>query len=397
MKFLRQNDGNILILSSLSIMIMFGFVGLANDIGMVLWNKGNIQKAADCAAVAASAEMNYAAIDNTTIAAAAKKAAAQNGFTDGHDGVTVTVNNGPMSGPHAGNPQYVEVIVQRAVPTIFLRVFRMDTLSVGARAVSGFGGGQGCVFALGTSGTDIALSGGAIVESTKCQIFDNSSYSKALTVSTGASLSAKQIGIVGGYSANPSSISPTPVTGITAASDPLAYLQEPVVPSSCNGNLNLNGSSNYTLTPGCYSNVSYTGGGSLTFTPGLYIITGNLNLNGSGVVTGNAVTFYITGSVSATNGILKLSAPTSGTHNGILLFQSRSNSTNISFSGGGSSVLEGIFYAPAANLSFTGSNSGAQYYISLVAKSVSFSGQSSLENYSLINGTSPIGAAKLVE
>jgi hypothetical protein len=381
-------------------MVILGFVGFANDVGVPYWNKRKIQSAADSAAVAGATELNYVTVDNTSVAAAAKAAAAQNGFTDGQDGVTITVNNTPLNGPHAGDPEYIEVIVQRQTPTFFLRLFGDNSVSVAARAVAGFGGGQGCVFALSPSGTAISVSGGASISSDKCQIFDNSSDAKALTVSSGASLTAKQIGIVGGYTeSNSNSISPNPVTGIIAATDPLAYLQAPTIPSTCSPKLNLNGSGSTTLTPGCYTSISYSGGGNLTFQPGTYIFTGNVNLNGSGVIKGDGVTFYITstGSINATNGVLNLDAPSSGQYNSILLFQAHGNTSNIVFSGQGGSTLTGIFYAPDASLSFTGSATGTQYNISLVSNTVSLSGQAVLQNYSLVNGSSPLGAPKLVE
>ena len=400
MGFWKREDGNILVLTSLTMMAILGFVGFANDVGVLYWNKRKIQAAADYAAIAGSTELNYALVDNSTVAAAAKAAAAQNGFTDGQDGVTITVNNGPTVGPHAGDSEYVEVIVQRKSPTFFLRIFNDNFVTVSARAVGGFGGGQGCVFALGSTGTDISVSGGASITSDKCQIFDNSSDPKALTVSNGAELTAKQIGIVGGYSVSGSGIvSPSPVTGIIASTDPLAYLQPPIVSGACSAKISINGSSPTTLNPGCYSSISWSGSGNLTFNPGTYEFTGNVQLTGSGNLNGNGVTFYIspTGSISATNGVMNLTAPTSGTYNSILLYQDRSNSTNISFSGQGGSTLTGIFYAPTAALSFTGSSSGTQYNISLVSKSVSLSGQATLQNYSLVNGSSPLGAPKLVE
>ncbi|MDE3200286.1 MAG: hypothetical protein KGN79_05130 [Acidobacteriota bacterium] len=400
MKFWKREEGNILVLTSLTMMCIFGFVGLANDVGVLYWNKRKIQSAADSAAVAGATELNYVAVDNSSVAAAAKAAAAQNGFTDGQDGVTVTVNNGPSIGPHAGNSHYIEVIVQRQAPTFFLRLFGDNYVTVSARAVAGFGGGQGCIFALSPTGTAISVSGGAAISSDKCQIFDNSSDQNALTVSSNATLTAKQIGVVGGYSESmPGSITPNPVTGIVAATDPLAYLQPPTIPSACAAKLNLNGSGSTTLSPGCYTDISYSGSGNLTFQPGTYIFTGNVNLNGSGDINGSGVTFYVgpSGGINATNGVLNLSAPTSGTYDDILLYQDRANTNNIVFSGQSGSTLEGIFYAPDASLSFTGNATGTQYNISLVANTVSLSGQAVLQNYSLVNGSSPLGAPELVE
>ena len=393
----RNEDGSVLILTAIFMVCIVGFLGFACDVGMFLLQKSAIQTAADCAAVAGIAQLNYAAVEGTSVETAARAAAAQNGFTHGQNGVTVTVNTPPSSGPYAGTSGYVETIVARQVPTAFMRLFGYNSIGVSARAVAGTGGGQGCIFALGTSNTAISLSGGATVASTKCQIFDNSSGSSALSVSTGSSLSAKEIGVVGGYSASGTNISPVPTTGIIPTSDPLGYLQEPTIPGSCSSSQGFNGGSANSLTAGCYQGLSWQGSGSLNLGSGLYIIDGNLSLTGSGAVTGSNVTFYITGKTSVTGGTLNLSAPTSGAYNSILIFQSRSSSENLKFSGMSGSTLNGIVYAPTANLTFTGSSAGTNYNISLVANTVSFSGQSTLNNYSLINGSSPLGAAKLVE
>src|SRR5580704_16649247 len=110
-----------MVFTALSFTVLLGFLALATDVGILLNDKRVIQSAADCAAVAGAMELDYAIADgyatkNAGAQAAAKAAATTNGFTNGGN-TTVTVNNGPSAGPHAGSAAYVEVIIQQNEPT----------------------------------------------------------------------------------------------------------------------------------------------------------------------------------------------------------------------------------------------------------------------------------------
>src|SRR4029077_4420095 len=77
--------------------VLMGFTGLGIDIGYLRYEKRLQQSAADNAALAGAAEIAYA-VDVTT---AGKHGSSLNGFTDGVDNVTVTINHPPHSGPHS--------------------------------------------------------------------------------------------------------------------------------------------------------------------------------------------------------------------------------------------------------------------------------------------------------
>ena len=89
MKNLRDENGQALIITALCMTCLFGFAALAADVGIMLREKRLLQIAADSAAIAGALELNYSA---ASVTSAAKAASAQNGFTDGSGGVTVTVN-----------------------------------------------------------------------------------------------------------------------------------------------------------------------------------------------------------------------------------------------------------------------------------------------------------------
>jgi uncharacterized membrane protein len=117
----RSEAGQALVSVAFGMLVLCAVMGLAIDIGYLRYLKRELQTAADSAAIAGAAEANpnYPFNDVT---AAAKADAAANGYTDGSNGVTVTVNNGPLSGPNQGTTGYVEVLVAKTQPTFFIRV-----------------------------------------------------------------------------------------------------------------------------------------------------------------------------------------------------------------------------------------------------------------------------------
>jgi hypothetical protein len=390
-----DESGQVLVLTAICITVLVGFLACSVDVGMLLYQKRLAQTAADCAAMAGISELNYAVEDGTTVTLAAQAAAAANGFTDGSNGTTVTVNVPPHSGPHAGNTEYLEVIVQRNVPTPFMGLFGFHTVSVSGRAVGGFAGGEGCLYTLGTSGIDISVNGTAQASVPDCDIYVDSTTSNAITVAGGATVTAKMIAVAAPSLASTTGLSPTPVTGVPPVSDPLAYLPEPTVPSNCSSTVLSSGTANY----GCYAGISINGNNSLTLNPGLYIINGNISIGGSATVSGTGVTIYTNGSVSMNgNAPLTLSAPTSGTYNGILYFQSRSDSNSFSLTGTSGSSISGIFYAPLAPASYQGT-SGATVNASFVVNTMSLGGTPVLHSYSLDSGpgNGPLGSSVVVE
>src|SRR5207248_1044346 len=79
----------------------------------------------------------FQGLDPTGSAKAAALAAAKaNGYENGVNGCTVTVNIPPLSGPFVGKPCHTEVIISHSQPQYFSRLFGTDNMPYGARAVS---------------------------------------------------------------------------------------------------------------------------------------------------------------------------------------------------------------------------------------------------------------------
>jgi Flp pilus assembly protein TadG len=409
MKSLKDESGQVLVLSVLSMSLLIGFLALAVDVGTLFRAKRLMQTAADSAAIAGAQEYPYG--DYQT---AGRAAAAQNGVVVGTNGGDVTINAKPLSGPFLNQLGYVEAIVSQSQPTFFGKIFTgsmfRNSVAVTARAVATLGPGQGCIYTLGTSGTDISMSNGARLNAPGCGIFDNSGSTSppAASVVGGATITAAAVGVVGAVSTNNGgAISPTAVTGIAPVSDPLASLQPPTFNvGSCLPDPVHGAFGNYSIGPGaggsvCYNGLNIANGASVALAPGLYIINGAMTIAGGTTISGTGVTFYFptpSGSFALNNGAtLSLAAPTTGTYEGMLLWEASGNMNPINIAGGTSSTLKGVIYAPSAALSLS-NNAGSQVYVDLVVNSLSIVGGANLQSYASLPGvSSPITGVRLVE
>lgn len=404
----RKNEaGQALIFGVLGLgLLLMGFTGLGIDVGYMRYEKRLQQTAADNAALAGAAEIPFG---TSYVNAGGLHGSSLDGFTDGSNGVTVTVNNPPLSGPHNGDSSYVEAYVAKVQPTFFMRVLGVNTETITARAVAFYGTGiaNNCVYTLGNPGNGIqgiSVSGTPTLNAPTCGIDDNGNFrsnGKKLDVTAGA------IGVVGTDTNNGGgNITPTPVTGIAPIGNPLAALPPPC--TTCVTGTGLNISSTQTVNPGNYTSMHITGG-TVTLNAGMYVIgSGGLTINGNANVNATGVTFYITngGSVQINGtGNVVMVAPTSGTYAGILFDQDLNDSSAATINGTSGSSFQGALYFPSASLDFSGTsgttsfNSGAAYTI-IVSDALVVNGTATVNinsNFSSLPGGSPIQSIVLVE
>jgi Putative Flp pilus-assembly TadE/G-like len=399
-----------MVLICVSIVAMMGMIGVVADFSFMQHQRNMMQTAADSAAMAGSEELSYG--DEVT---AGKTDAAANGYTDGTGSVTVTMNNPPSTGPNAGNSDYVEAIVSKPESTYFLRVLGVSTMTVSARAVAYEGNGPNCIYVLNPSASGAMSANGNVTVSSGCGLLVDSSSSTGLSVVGNVSITAPSIGVVGGYSAGGStSLTPTPKTGVIAATDPLSNVVAPTVGSCAHTNFSLNGSSGsssspYQLYAGTYcGGISVHGNAVLHFNAGTYVLAGGgMNISANTTMTGTGITFYNTtgtggyGAISFNgNSQANFSAPTSGPLAGILFFQDRSipaGSAGSTISGNSSSTFDGAIYFATTTVAFNG-NSSANGYSIVVANELTLSGNASLgANYSSLTTGSPIKGVVLAE
>jgi len=391
--------------------VLLMMAGLGVDVGYLRYQKQQMQKAADAGALAGAAELinYYGGVGQQQIIAAAKSDAMANGFGDGENGVTVTVNHPPQTNgdPFKDDFRFVEVIVQQQRPTFFMRLAGYNMVNVSSRAIAtSVGSGSGCLYSLATSGSDTFDVAAGSQISSNCGILIASSSSSALRAGTGARVTASAIGVVG--DAQGGELNPQPTSGIAPFTDPLANVPAPGVPGCNNFGYHNNGRSG-PLASGAYCGGINLSGGNVTLSGTYYLVGGGLTVSPTTTVTGTGVTFYNTAGQGYSYAPINLSgapgtnisAPTTGNLAGILIFQDRSIGNDPQANvvdGSNGQIYTGALYFPTTTLQYRGTPIVNPYEL-LIAWKLQFQGFTTLANHydTLQNGGSPVHNATLVE
>jgi Flp pilus assembly protein TadG len=414
----RNDSGQTLVVAALCMTVLIGFLGLAIDAGQLRYQKRQLQKAADAAALAGALELAYCGgtLNCASLRSATASALSENGFAGSTirtqcaagsgNALEVMINNPPcaLSGdPNIGRGAYVEVVLSKPQPTLFAKVLGIKSIPLAARGEAGRTGGGSCMFALDPTGSNAIVVDLFASVSSSCGIMDESSAFNALGCYLFAAIQASQISVVGGVSNLLCSISPAPKTNVAMPSpaDPLASLAKPSVPAcgtSTKSPFHGSGSAvNISGVATLYPDAAYCGGitilpgANVTFEPGVYVLTstnkgantgpGGLHIDVGTLVSGTGVTFYNYGPsggvtfnfTSCSFGGVNLVAPTNGVYGGILFFQDPQNTAQATILGSPdwNTVLEGTYYFPKAKVVFA--FSGPVKYNILVAYDIEFS------------------------
>jgi uncharacterized membrane protein len=95
---IRDNEnGQVLAITALAMTVLFGFLALAVDVGVLFRARRNMQIAADSAAFGAAMDYLYNG-SKSSAQTAGKADATANGFTDGTKGAVVSINCPPPAG-----------------------------------------------------------------------------------------------------------------------------------------------------------------------------------------------------------------------------------------------------------------------------------------------------------
>lgn len=389
-KLKHDRRGNVLIISAIGAASLVGAAGLGVDTTQWFLAKRQLQQATDSGALAAAMNLYR---DSAFYDAAV-------GEIDRNFADTVTIErivNPPQQGDYTGDNGAIEVVatVNRRLP--FSGIFLSSSPLIRTRSVATIvGDGEHCVISLSEDGTGIEVQGNADVL-LGCGVAANSPAGLSVDLSGTSYLSASPISSVGGIdyaSSNIPSSSTLQPYGLPVE-DPLADrgLEAPSSPAGCTyNNFAVNSGTSVTIYPGRYCN-GLTIRGHATMSPGVYIIDGgSLTVNAQASVTGEGVTFVLTGNNTSTvadiriNGgaELDLRAPTpteDATWYGILFYQDEMGSSQESVINGGSDMnFEGIVYMPNGTVRFNGNAGQHAECLLLIANRVNFSGESSLDN-----------------
>jgi len=370
----RSTRANVATIFALSLPIVVGAAGFGVETSYWYYNSLRLQATADAAAYAGALEQ-ISGSDKPTIIAAATQSAATNGLGSG----TILVNTPPASGPNTAK-KAVEVIVGQNLNRMFTSIFTQGQVPEQARAVALItNASKACVLALDPSASQAALfSGNTSVKLIGCSVMANSIASDAIKLQGSAGLQADCLISGGGVAlSNPvTTVCAAPITQALPAADPFADLPAPAASNPCQ---NANKS---TLKPGTYcSGLSLSG--TVTLQPGVYVIqSGDFKVNANANVSGDGVTIYLAGGSRVSmngNATVSLSAPTSGTYSGVLMYGDRTSTGGQStFNGTADSLLTGALYFPKQQVNYLGNFSGKSGCTQVVADLIQWSGNSTI-------------------
>jgi Flp pilus assembly protein TadG len=428
----RLRRGAVAVLVAVCLIPMLAVVAIVLDGGVLLDDRRQAQTAADAAALAAATDLfnyyktNQGADPGKTAKTSALTTAKADGYNN--DGTTsvVTVNIPPKSGPFTGKAGYVEILITYNQPRFFSNVLGSGSLTVTARAVARglYTPSSPGILVLdptGNNSLDVTASGGVTVTNGGAIDVDSNSASGGLTITNTGNVTADTINLSDNtYNhSNSGDAIGTINYKQPATPDPLALLPEPSQPSapsltgtalaaySTNNGINYSGTTTLDLYPGYYPglNLSSSGGvvlhDNLDGSPGIYYIGSHgLSATNAGGISGSNVMIYSagTGNISLTgSGNVTLSPPTTGTYEGITLFQERSSTKQVSITAQGNMTVSGTFYAAAAKVAITGQGNftntvGSQW----IAYDLAVTGSGSL-NVSYNGLASPLRQIQLVE
>jgi hypothetical protein len=298
-------------------------------------------------------------------------------------GDTIAVVTPPTAGSFAGDGTAAEVQITRPVQLTFVGFVGADRdLTVSARAVARLIRPEACVWSLEPIDTGIEITGTAMVE-LNCGVYSRSTSGEAIDQNGTSCLTATSVVTAGGTSGT--CIKPTPRNGAAQIDDPLGGLPVPSKATSCNVTKKII-NSDETLNPGVYcEGITITGNTKVTFNPGVYVIRGGeFSATGNSELYGSEVTFYLAerngdyATLDVEAAVMELSAPTSGPNKGVLFFQDRNAPTTLlnKITGNADMQMNGIIYMPTTELAYRGGSSSTSAASFLVARKVSFTGNS---------------------
>ncbi|TPI70740.1 hypothetical protein FJ420_06165 [Mesorhizobium sp. B3-1-3] len=376
-RFCEGKGGNVATIFALTLPVVIGGAGLGVETSYWYYSSLKLQAIADAAAYAGALE-KIAGSDTATITAAATTSAASNGLGGG----TIVVNTPPASGPNTAK-KAVEVILNQNLDRMFTSIFTQTKVPERARAVALItDASKACDIALSlTASQALLFSGNTNAKKIGCVDMANSNASDAIKIQGSAAVQTDCLITVGGMVLNnpPTMVCKSPITQALPAADPFASLPAPATSNPCqkiNGN-----KTTQTIQPGTYCSGMNLNG-NITLSPGVYVVQGDLKINAGAVIQGSDVTIFMAGSNTVSmngNATVTLAAPTTGTYSGVLFYGDRTGTAAQStFNGNATSLLTGAIYFPRQQVNYLGNFSGKNGCTQVVADTIQWSGNSTI-------------------
>jgi putative Flp pilus-assembly TadE/G-like protein len=391
MRLWKDDSGQALVMTAFFMTMLLAFMALALDSGTLFRARRMVQTAADAGAMAAALDYKYRR-NLGHAQSEAYSATAANGYTNGSNGVVVTVTQ-QTAGIYAGCVDCFEAKVVVPNPTTFMGMFGIGSINVAARAVAGIHKSEPCML-LDGAGTDLTNGGAETLNLTNCSFVDDGGL-----VNSGAlSMTATGLGTLGvvGSVVNGGAMTTNP--SIQRGVKPVEFPMVLPIPSATGCQPAITSSGTY--SQGCYAGITVTGAAVINFNPGVYRFTGPITIGGAANLSGTGVSFVFDSGFTVGGGTtVNLSAPTSaGTWNGILFYENPSDTTNFVIGGAFAGDLTGIIYLPNAAF-YVGGAFSQNLTAAVVAQQIVSGGAFTLglNDYLAANQFSPLAPVTLME
>ena len=356
--FWKKEEGVSLVVGAILLTALLGFLGLAMDVGNLVYTKTCMQSAVDAGALAGA----LALPNQTTATTQAATFVNNNLQTHGLPSVTPTVSF--TQDPNNKNPNNypeINVKISQNVPTYIMKVLSSSLstflLTASAEAVVKSGSTGPFTYSI-FSNTSLTIPGSAFnitgsVHANTTLTFSNGAYNISNNVEgvTGVSLSgAGNLGSVGTGTGGT-------ITEGGAFNNFPEYYNATDIPLS-----------NYNYT----SQIEQTAGTTITPPSGTYTQSGALNISGNLYVNGNVIlngAINDTGAILASGNITVSGAANIGGNGQVFLYSANGN---IQISGAQNFGTSGnaIIYAPNGTISFGPGGVAANFNGALIANEI---------------------------
>jgi Putative Flp pilus-assembly TadE/G-like len=401
----QDEDGVVAVLTALALTVLIGIVGLAIDVGMWYRTDRALQNAADAAVIAAALNGSSSSFRDE-----AKAVAAKYGFVDGSNGITVNAWN-DQTCPGGATDCYLVTIAQDSPPRFFSPVVGNFAPSLAGSAMAG--GSQThsyCLLALASTGTDPAIqtNGAPKADLSNCSLMSN----------TGATCNGHNLNATYGDAHKTNDgCGITVASNVPVVADPYSSLAANIPADNCGGSYpqesagkqtTWSGNKTLAATTQICGDLQLTGNVILTTaSPGSVLVIYNGQLDTGGckkgctlqTAAGSALTIIFSGSdpsekythAPTGGGTLDIQAPTSGTWQGIAIYQdpalknaTPANCNYIDICAAGNSPtwdITGVVYLPHSSVTFSGAvnkSSNGQSCFLLVVDNITINGTGSI-------------------
>ncbi len=386
MKIKHFERGQALIVIALAFVGIIGIAGLVIDGGNAFQDRQKAQNAADAAALASA----HARVTGGNVVDAAMASAAKNGYNN--DGVQniISLYTPPKDGPHAGDLEYIQVIIRSTVTTYFMRVIGtseiVNEVQAVARTIAPTIGpilhGHAVISLAPESNcfkrSPFWVHGEATLDISGGGVFVNAEGDCALVQQGNGSIRIAGdygINVVGATNVQKQRLF-TPE--IPTEAQPVPYPPPFFMPDvkGCGGDAEVS-EDGITMSAGKWGD-EFPPPGVTQLESGVYCLNNGMHITGH--LEGHNVLFFVRkGEVRFSSGAdILLDAPNTGANAGLLIYLPMENRSKVVLNGGPGSNIQGTILAPASPVLIKGLDSKTGFHSQIIGYTIEADGTSNV-------------------